>query len=90
VNGKERALAVVTGRARADVSFSDETLLTASELIAQLNDARARLDEGTRLIALSLDLREQLAWGVLGLHQARDLVAELSHLVVNFKRRARP
>jgi hypothetical protein len=59
------------------------------DLVAQLSIARDRLDRGVLLLNRALDLREQLAWGVLDMDVARDMVAEFKRAVGDHKRVAR-
>jgi hypothetical protein len=58
------------------------------DLVAQLAAIRGRLDRSTELLNRALDLHQQLAWGVLDLYDARDMVAQLKRDVAKHKRRS--
>jgi hypothetical protein len=51
--------------------------VSSNELIAQLCDARDQLDRGIELLNETLDLREQISWGVVDADDARDAVYKL-------------
>jgi len=65
------------------------TYVSSNELIAQLCDARDRLDEGVELLNSALDLRELLYMGVLDMDEARHLVHELKVGSIKAHRRPR-
>ena len=60
--------------------------IKGADLVAQLGVTRARVERATQLMQWSLDLREQLTWGVFDIDAAREEVAAYKRAVEEHKR----
>jgi hypothetical protein len=58
-------------------------------LLTQYRSARGALNASLELLGWSIDLREQLEWGVLDVDEARAAVAELNRACELHKARRR-
>jgi hypothetical protein len=62
------------------------TPIKGADLVAQLEATRSRVDRATQLMQWSIDLREQLTWGVLDIDAAREEVAAYKRAVEQHER----
>lgn len=63
--------------------------MTQANLVIQYHSARDALNASLDLLRWSIDLREQLSWGVFDVDDARAAVAELTRACEQHKARRR-
>jgi hypothetical protein len=73
---------------RNETGLDHSTSENSADPLRQLDGARDRLDRAVELMQQSLDLRQQLAWGVLDIDHARAEVHTFKSAVAAYQRGA--
>jgi len=62
------------------------TPIKGADLVAKFAASRARVERATQLMQWSIDLREQLTWGLFDIETAREEVAAFKRALEQHKR----